>query len=156
MRPLQPPIRLVVLACAVGTLTACGDTPVEGPGEPSGDTIPPAVVDLQPAPLASDVPVEVTVLVRFSEEINPATVGPASFLVRMGFDTVPGVYTFGDSAVGFDPDGNLQPASSYSVTLRRGIRDPAGNQLVRDTAWAFQTISQGTPTPPPQASRGIR
>jgi hypothetical protein len=27
----------------------------------------------------------------------------------------------------------------YSVTLTRGIRDSAGNQLARDTAWSFRT-----------------
>lgn len=149
-------VRCLAVVCAVAVATACGESSVDDPPVSGGDTIPPAIVDLQPAPLAQDVPVEATVLVRFSEPINPATVGPASFLVRRGFDSVPGVYTFGDSVVGFDPDGNFQPASSYSVTVRRGLRDPAGNQLTHDTAWAFQTVSQGTPTPPPQTSPGGR
>ena len=146
-RPLVP---VCAVACAVAVATACGESSVDGPSGSSGDTIPPTIIDLQPVPLARDVPIEATVLVRFSEPINPATVGPASFLVRRGFDSVPGVYTFGDSSVGFAPDGNFQYASSYSVTLRRGIRDPAGNQLTNDTAWAFQTANQGTPTPPPR------
>lgn len=150
MAPVRLPVRHLAVACAVSAVaavTACGESSVDEPTGPT-DTIPPAVIELQPAPLEQGVQIEATVLVRFSEPINTATVGPASFLVRKGFDSVPGAYTFGDSSVGFVPTDDLAPSSSYSVTLRRGIRDPAGNQLANDTAWAFQTRSQGTPTPP--------
>jgi hypothetical protein len=66
-------------------------------------------------------------------------VGPASFLVRRGFDTVPGGYAFGDSTASFVPNDDLAFFASFSVIVTRGIRDPAGNQLPRDTAWGFLT-----------------
>jgi hypothetical protein len=63
-------------------------------------------------------------------------------------DTVPGTYAFGDSTVSFVPDAPLRAFTSYSARLSRGIRDPAGNQLARDTAWSFRTMSDVDPAPP--------
>jgi Bacterial Ig-like domain len=138
-------IRLQIPAIAVlWAVVACGDAVGVPPA--AGDSIPPVVTALEPAAGARDVPVTAAVTVRFSEPVNPATVGPASFLVRKGFDPVPGTYAFGDSSVSFVPNANLGYLTSFSVTVTRGIRDPAGNQLARDTAWGFQTLSQGTPS----------
>jgi hypothetical protein len=101
-----------------------------------------------PPPLAQDVSRDVTITVAFTEPINPATVGPASFLVTQALDTVPGAYAFGDSTVSFVPDAPLRAFTTYGARLSRGIRDPAGNQLVRDTAWSFRTRSEVVRAPP--------
>jgi hypothetical protein len=131
----------------VGTAVAgCGDAG-SGPPVPS-DTVAPRVADLFPVPLARDVSQDAIITVTFSEPINPATVGVASFLVRRGFDTLPGTYAFGDSTASFIPAERLEPVTGYSVALSRGIRDPAGNQLDRDTVWAFQTAAVVPPAPP--------
>jgi len=138
-------IRLALASVTLLAAAACGES-VDGPSG-TGDSIAPAVTALEPAPGARDVPVSAVVTVRFSEPINPATVGAASFLVRRGFDTVAGTYAFGDSSMSFVPAANLPFLTSVAVTVTRGIRDAAGNQLRSDTAWAFQTVGQGTPAP---------
>jgi hypothetical protein len=139
-------IRPLILATALlGGAAACND-PVNGPPA-AGDTIPPVVTSLEPASGARDVDVKALITVRFSEPINPATVGPASFVVLKGFDPVPGTYEFGDSTASFVPDDDLAYFASFAVTVTRGIRDPDGNQLPGDTAWGFQTRTQGTPAP---------
>jgi hypothetical protein len=46
-------------------------------------------------------------------------VGPASFIVRQGFDFVPGGYAFGDSTATFVPDDDLDYFTSFSVTVTR-------------------------------------
>jgi len=142
MRGFWLPWLPVLGAVAVG----CGDS-TSGPTTPS-DTVAPRVADLFPIPLARDVSQDAIITVTFTEPINPATVGLASFLVRRGFDTLPGTYAFGESTASFIPADRLQALTAYSVTLRRGIRDPAGNQLDRDTAWAFQTVPIVPPAPP--------
>lgn len=125
---------------------ACGD---EGGGPvPPGDTVAPRIAALAPAPLAQDVNPDAVVTVAFTEPINPATVGPASFLMSQGIDTVPGSYAFGDSTMSFVPEGRLQPFTTYGVRVSRGIRDPAGNQLARDTAWSFRTRTDLGSAPP--------
>jgi hypothetical protein len=140
-------IRLVIPPVAVlATAVAC-EEPTGEPPEPR-DSIPPTIVALAPAPAAEGVPVDVVITVRFSEPINPATVGPASFYVRRGFDSVPGTYVFGDSSASFVPNHDLDYVTAFVVTVTRGIRDSAGNQLPNDTLWGFRTRNQ-TPAPPP-------
>ena len=131
----------------VGTMVvACGDSN-SGPTVPA-DTVAPQVAALFPVAFARDVSRDVTIMVTFTEPINPATVGVASFLVRRGFDTIPGTYAFGESTASFTPADRLLVQTAYSVALSRGIRDPAGNQLARDTAWSFQTVPVVPPAPP--------
>jgi hypothetical protein len=142
MRSIRP---LILATAVLGVAAACGD-PVNQSSVP-GDTIPPLVTALEPAPGAQDVDVIDVITVRFSEPINPATVGPASFLVRQGLEPVPGVYAFGDSTASFVPDNNLDYLAQFAVTVSRGIRDPVGNQLARDTAWGFRTRASETPAP---------
>ena len=136
-------VLLVGLAVAAA---ACGDDD-GGPGLPA-DTVAPRVAVLTPPPLALDVSRDVTITVAFTEPVNPATVGPGSFLVTQAVDTVPGTYAFGDSTVSFVPDAPLRAFTTYGARLSRGIRDPAGNQLARDTAWSFRTRSEVDPAPP--------
>jgi hypothetical protein len=128
--------RLLSGSVLVLATAGCGDGP-GGPGPDPGDTVAPFVTALLPAPLERNVLLDAAITVRFSEPVNPATVGVGSFLVRRFFDTLPGGYVFGDSSVSFEPDGLLESGATYSVTLTRGVRDPAGNQLARDTAWFF-------------------
>jgi hypothetical protein len=142
----MPSIRLPILALAALPLAAACSDPTDELPVP-GDAVPPVVTALDPPPGAQDVDVAAVITVRFSEPINPATVGPASFAVRKGFDAVAGTYAFGDGTASFVPDANLAYLGSFGVTLTRGIRDPAGNQLARDTSWAFQVRGQGTPSP---------
>jgi hypothetical protein len=132
-------------AAVAAAALACAEPADPAAPTGTGDSVPPVVTDLAPAPGEEGVRVTTTVTVRFSEPINPATVGPASFQVRRGFDPVPGSYTFGDRAVSFVPDGDLAFAAVFSATLTRGIRDPAGNALPRDTVWSFQTASAAVP-----------
>jgi hypothetical protein len=139
-------IRVSLLAGLALAALACGEE--SGGPELPADTVAPRVAALEPAPLAQDVDIAVVITVTFTEPINPATVGPGSFLVSQGLDTVPGTYSFGDSTAGFVPDAPLRTFTSYGVRLSRGIRDPAGNQLARDTAWSFLTGSEFTPVPP--------
>lgn len=89
------------------------------------------------------------VTVAFSESVNPATVAQASFFLTTQFTPVAGSYVVADSVASFVPDVPLDSLSVYTATLTRGIRDPAGNQLVADTSWSFTTEAP----PPPAAAR---
>lgn len=137
--------RLATLLAPVAVL-ACGEPAAVGSPSPT-DSIPPAITSVQPPPNARDVRQNVVITVQFSEPINPATVGPASFLLRQGPDAVPGSYAFGDSSMSFVPADQLPTLTAFSVTVTRGIRDPAGNQLAQDTSWGFLTSGLSPPAP---------
>jgi hypothetical protein len=128
------------------TAVGCSDS-ASGPVGP-GDAIPPVLTGTSPGPGANNVALQTLIRITFSEPINPATVGPGSFLIRKGFDTIPGTYAAADSVAVFTPATLLDALSAYSVTVGRGIRDPAGNPLARDSAWSFFTAAVPPPAPP--------
>jgi hypothetical protein len=135
-------VRLLGVAGLIA-LAACDGEPAAP--SPSGDTIPPAIVAISPDPGASDVATTAEISVTFSEPVNPATVAAASFVVRQGFTRLDGSYVVEGVTASFVPSPPLAPATSYSVSVTRAIRDSAGNQLATDTAWAFVTSPIGEP-----------
>jgi len=137
-------VRLLAGPLLVLATATCGDG-TGGPDSVPADTVAPFVTAVLPAPLERNVLLDAAITVTFSEPINPATVGVGSFLVRRSFDTVPGSYVFGDSTVSFEPAGLLGSGTAYSGTLTRGVRDPAGNQRARDTAWFFRAEGPAVP-----------
>ena len=122
---------------------ACGETP-PGP-RPTVDTIAPAVVTLSPAPGDTGVSLRARVEVTFSEPINGATLGPASFSLRRGVAPVPVSYLTDGLGAALQPDSLLDSLTFYTATLTGAVRDSAGNRVPRDTTWSFRT---GAPLPP--------
>ena len=79
--------------------------------------------------------------VTFSDNIELATVNAASFIVRpVGGQALPGRYGVRMSVVNFDPDGDLQPGTTYEVVLPKGgIADYVGNTLATEWKSTFTT-----------------
>lgn len=138
--------RLQLILGLVSACAACDEQP-ETPAPPD-DTVPPVITALDPPHLATDVALDAVVTLTFSEPVNPATVAQASFLIRKGFDQVPGRYVVEGLTATFVPDVALDPFEVYSATATRAIRDPTGNPLPRDTAWSFQTAPLVRPAMP--------
>jgi len=138
-------LRFALLVASAAPI-ACGD---EAPGPPSGpaDTLAPRVVALRPVPGENGVRQDALVTVAFSEPVNPATVAQASFFLTAQLTPVAGSYAVADSVASFVPDVPLESLTVYTATLTRGIRDPAGNQLVADTSWSFTTEAPPPPAP---------
>jgi Bacterial Ig-like domain len=116
---------------------ACGSEAVVL--EPPADSVAPFITAIAPAPGTTEVSLGTIITVSFSEAINTATVGPASFALLQGNALVAGAYRFEELSAAFVPDAPLVPGTTYSAMVTRGIRDPAGNQLPRDTTWTFVT-----------------
>lgn len=131
---------LRLLVVPVLALSACGDDGAIAP-PPARDSIPPAVVALSPAPGDTGVSRQVRVEVTFSEPLNWATLGPASFFVLRQLDPVAGSYTAIGATAVFEPDVPLDSVTVYAVTLTGAVRDSAGNRLPSDTSWSFRTGS---------------
>jgi hypothetical protein len=131
-------VTLRVIALPVLLVGACGDEPVPGPGTP-GDTVGPALVALRPAPGDTGVRLLSQVEVTLSEPVNPATLGPASFFLLRGTVPVAASYAVESLTVALQPDSSLDSLTTYTVTITRAVRDPAGNRLAADTTWSFRT-----------------
>jgi hypothetical protein len=117
---------------------ACGESTPPGPG-PTADTIAPEIVTLSPAPGDTGVSLLGRVEVTFSEPINGATLGPASFSLWRGVAPVPVSYLTDGLTAALQPDSLLDSLTSYTATLTSAVRDAAGNRVPRDTTWSFRT-----------------
>src|SRR2546425_1123168 len=101
----------------------------------SPDTTAPTVSATVPANLATGVAISQTITATFSEAMDPATIGTASFLLTgPGETTVTGVvvYDVASKTATFSPAADLVNNAVYTATLTTGARDLAGNALAAD------------------------
>jgi hypothetical protein len=105
------------------------------------DTTPPAVASIIPATGSSNVPVRMSVLVNFAEQIDPASVtANTALLVSQGIPVPGDIRLAGDGkSFIFKPQGKLNYAATYTFTLKAGVRDLLGNTLNSDQTTTFST-----------------
>jgi hypothetical protein len=91
--------------------------------------------------MATAVSVKSRVGVTFSDTIELATVNAASFIVRpVGGQALAGKWGIRMGVVNFDPDQDLQPATTYEVVLPAGgVADLVGNRLATEWKTTFTT-----------------
>lgn len=115
------------------------------------DTTPPTVQAVLPGNGSTGVATNTAVRATFSEAMQAASIGAASFELRdnggqlvaaqIGYDSVTFTATL-------TPGALLVPNITYTATLRggaNGVRDFAGNPLAADFTWAFTTAPLGGP-----------
>ncbi len=112
------------------------------------DTTPPVITSRIPASGGTNVAVTATVSAIFSESLQASTVtATTATLVRAGTTTPLAAVVSYDNAtrtVTLTPSQPLLFATSYTATLKggaAGIKDLAGNALVGDQSWTFQTAN---------------
>jgi hypothetical protein len=120
------------------------------------DFVPPTITGTSPADGSRNIPVTAIINAVFSEQIDPATLGPASItLTGQSFATtapfaVTGTVSLSSSGLTlpsaiFTPAAPLPFGSVYSARVT-GVKDLAGN-LMTDKTWSFTTTPDGILTP---------
>ncbi len=137
------------------------------------DTVSPTISSHYPPADATDVLLNVNIVITFSEDINPATLGGNVYLTGPS-GMVPATLTYNPLTwiATLDPASNLIPTTTYTVTVQAGVADWAGWTLGADTVWNFETgaetpmqayhgdihnhtsISDGSGTPPQALAAG--
>jgi hypothetical protein len=116
------------------------------------DTTPPAVVSIDPTDGATGVDAGSAVSAGFSEDLDPATVGPAFTLVveSTGMPVAGRVtYDAGRRRATFVPESELLPLVTYRAQLAGdALADVPGNRMAEARTWRFTT---GGPAPMPAA-----
>jgi hypothetical protein len=105
------------------------------------DTTAPVVTSITPASGSSNVPVRMSILVQFGEQldVSSVTTGTAS-LVSNGMPVPGDISLSGDGrSLIFKPRGKLAYAASFTFTLKAGVRDLLGNALPSDLSTSFVT-----------------
>jgi hypothetical protein len=113
-----------------------------GGGGAPADTTPPTVIETEPSDGDEGVALAASIVVGFSESMDPATLDTTTFVVMDDKDAaVPGTVTYDDDTdtATFDPDAALDPTTTYTVTITTGAEDLAGNGLTEDAVFTFST-----------------
>jgi hypothetical protein len=132
---------------AIGSLLVMGDDElpyagcVIGAHSKDPDTTPPVVDTIIPKDKETGRNVKSRIGVSFTDNIEFATVNPASFIVRpVGGEPVKGVWGLRMGVLNFSPNENLKPATTYEVILPKGgITDLVQNALAEDFKSTFTT-----------------
>jgi hypothetical protein len=105
------------------------------------DTMPPTVDTIIPRDKSTGLSVKSRVGISFTDNIELATVNPASVIVRpMGGQPLAGKWGLYMGVLNFDPDVDLQPKTTYEVVLPKGgLTDLVGNALLQDFKSTFTT-----------------
>lgn len=112
---------------------------------------PPVIVRTQPPPGKRDIPLNATLLVVFSEPIDPATLTPPAIQLLGGGTPVPGTahpvpgYPW---MVEFTPAAPLAPDAAHELVLTPAVRDQDGEALEAGARVPFTTGSASSGQPP--------
>ena len=103
---------------------------------------PPIVVRTDPPPKKRDVPLNATMLIVFSEPINPATLTDSSVRLSLADSPVAGTLGLEDAAhltATFTPAASLAAGVEYTLIMTQGIEDMTGDGLESPTTVTFTT-----------------
>ena len=112
------------------------------------DATPPTITGTTPVDGPNGVAVHTNVVISFSEALAPGSVQDTSvYLTKQGeTNKVQGTLSYDNDSfkVTLDPAANLEPNTTYVVTVKGGaggITDAIGNPLATDRTWSFTTAS---------------
>jgi hypothetical protein len=94
---------------------------------------------VNPANLATNVPINKTIAATFSEAMDPLTITTANVTVAGVTGTV--TYNAASRIATFTPASNLAAGTTYTATITTGVKDLAGNALASAFTWTFTTAA---------------
>lgn len=132
-------IKIGVVTAFVLLFTGCGGGRNGGEAvDDRKDDAAPTVVATEPA--ADAVEIDPTGLsVQFSEAMDPASLGPATFTLTGPEGDVRGNITYSNLTATFTPDTALYYNATYTATLSAAVTDSSGAPLAAPYRWSFAT-----------------
>ena len=115
------------------------------------DTLAPTITNFNPFDGTTNVPVNPTINVYFSEDLNTSTVTSATVkLLDGGNNAVPATLVYNQSTrtATLTPTSALANSMTYTIFVAggsAGVRDLAGNPMAQNTTSAFMTVAAATP-----------
>ena len=111
----------------------------------------PIVVSTNPADKATSVPLRQVITATFNEEMDPATINQASFILTSGLkssESIAGTLTYNNTnaTMSFVPTTPLTSNTTYTGRIKATVKDLAGTPLQTDYVWTFSTGLVLSPT----------
>jgi len=104
------------------------------------DTTAPDVNATSPIDLAVGVPVNRNITATFNEHMDPADFNTTTFILTTASGTpVAGVVSYIGTTATFNPTNDLAITTDYNATITTGVKDLAGNAMLVNKVWTFQT-----------------
>jgi hypothetical protein len=104
---------------------------------------------ISPAIDATDISVETSIEVNFSDQTDPLTVNTNTFIVTNGSSIIDGIVSYTDGKAVFKPLVSLDYNTKFTVTLKGTISDLSKNKMNDNYAWSFTTDRVPIPTSTP-------
>jgi hypothetical protein len=127
---------LIVAGCTVFE-SSDSDPDTDLPIDPTA----PTVISTVPIDSSTDIARNTTINATFSEAMDPATVVAGNFTVAAGDTFVTGVVTYTETnkTATFTASSALAASTEYIVTVKTGMKNPAGKALGANKVWTFTT-----------------
>ncbi|MBK8404349.1 MAG: Ig-like domain-containing protein [Saprospiraceae bacterium] len=98
----------------------------------------PLVISTDPANGETGVARDKVITITFNEEMNPSTINSGNITIT-GLSQITGVLTYSGNTASFNPVQDLEPNTTYTGRVTRGVKDIRGNALQVDYVWSFST-----------------
>ncbi|MBK6354414.1 MAG: Ig-like domain-containing protein [Saprospiraceae bacterium] len=98
----------------------------------------PLVISTDPANGETGVARDKVITITFNEEMNPSTINSGNINIT-GLSQITGVLTYSGNTASFNPVQDLEPNTTYTGRVTRGVKDIRGNALQVDYVWSFST-----------------
>ncbi|MBE0645384.1 MAG: DUF3494 domain-containing protein [Bacteroidetes bacterium] len=105
----------------------------------AADTTAPTIRSTLPANNATLVPVNQRLAATFNEVMDPGSITPTTFVLRKGQTQIPGTVVYVGLTATFKPTVALTSDTTYTATITSGVMDLAGNRMIADYVWRFDT-----------------
>jgi len=108
----------------------------------------PKVISTSPADIAVGVSRNATIVATFNEAMDSSTITSATFILKQGTTTIPGIVNYSGLTATFSPAVTLAANTAYTCIITKGVRDRAKNALAADYVWTFTTGNTIDTIPP--------
>jgi len=99
------------------------------------DKSPPRIISTSPADGEYNVPESVQINIEFSETIDPSSVDKSVFKITPQFNYS---YIIDGNTITITPNGNLPTGQRFWFTVKKSIKDKAGNNMENDYNFSFK------------------
>ncbi len=110
-----------------------------------------SVIDVSPALVisthsptaqATDTPLLSNITITFDTPLNAATVsGTSATLLGTNSIVIPATLSIDNQTITIDPANNLEPLTTYTVTITTAVNGTNGAALDNDYSWSFTTLA---------------
>ncbi len=146
-------MKRIIISCLIALILYCSCEKVilkdsSGTTGTVTDIIPPTVSSSDPSNGATNVAINKTIAISFSETMNATTISGTTIVLKQGSTAVSGAVAYSGTTATFTPGSNFAANTVYTCTISTSVKDLAGNAMANNYVFSFTTGSVTDKTPP--------